>query len=82
MQLLRTIFIIILAYYIIRIVSRYVLPRLVAYFLKRTVRNMENQQKQTSSKTKKGEVNIKYQPDKKDVTKDVGEYIDYEEIKE
>ena len=82
MQLLRTIFIILLAYYIIRIMSRYVLPWFATYFLKRTFRNMGKQQPPPTSKKKTGEVDVTYRPKKKEVTKDVGEYIDYEEIEE
>ena len=82
MQLLRTIIIILLAYYIIRIMARYVLPWFAGYFLKRTFRNMGQQQHQQphSSGKKKGDVHVTYQPDKKEMTKDVGEYVDYEEI--
>lgn len=82
MQLLRTIFIIVLAYYIIRFVARYILPWIAKLMIKRTFKNMEQQQRPSSAKKKEGEINIDYQPDRKAMTKDLGEYVDYEEIKE
>ncbi len=78
MQLLRTILIIIIVYYAIKLFVRYVLPLLARYFIRRSVKNFEKQFH--PEERPPGEMNIKHPPEKKQRLDDLGEYIDYEEI--
>ncbi len=80
MQFLRTILIILIIYYVVRFFSREVLPFLAKYFIYRNIK--DNQKKQDNSKRKTGEVNIEYTPEKKEILDKLGEYTDYEEIKD
>jgi len=80
---LRTILIIILIYYGIQFVGKYILP----IFLKKMVRNFEDKVKQQQgyqeppAQTKEGETIIdKKPPPPKESGKKVGEYIDFEEV--
>ncbi len=78
MQVLRTIIIIILVYYAIKLFARYVLPLMAKYFIRRSVKNFEKQFHPEDKPS--GEMNIKHSPEKKQNLDDLGEYIDYEEI--
>ncbi|MDP3314220.1 DUF4834 family protein [Lutibacter sp.] len=84
MGLLRTIAIIIIVYYVFTFLSRIFLP----IFFKKVVENVEkkykeqqNQQHQTT-KGKVGETVIDKKPNLKESSNEVGEYVDYEEIKD
>ncbi|MEZ5083092.1 MAG: hypothetical protein R2750_06560 [Bacteroidales bacterium] len=77
MQLLRTILIIIIVYYLFKLFVRYVMPYIARYFIRRTVRNFENQHQSQQSP---GEINVEKTPPKKKPLDDLGEYVDYEEI--
>lgn len=77
--LLKTLLIIILFY----TVFKYVLRLLAPFFLRSIARKMErqfHQQTPPSNTQKEGEVSIDKMPQKESSNKDVGEYIDYEEI--
>lgn len=83
MGLLRTILIILLIYYGLKIISRYVLP----FFLKRFINNVQNRANQQYANSQKeqnvkvGETVIDKKPNKANQSNDsVGEYVDYEEI--
>ena len=87
MTLIRTILIFILIYYAFRIIVRYLLP----YFAKRWVQKaQENFQRQQGyvdpeeAKEREGEVNIKSKPttSPENSKKDLGDYVEFEEIKE
>jgi len=80
MQLLRTLLIIIIIYYLAKLFARYVLPLIARYFIKRTV-NKFNQAQQPRQK-KEGEINVESKPEKKQVSDEMGEYVDYEDINE
>lgn len=80
MQILRTILIIILIYYGVKLFARYVLPLLARYFIRRSQKAYQKQHEQP--KKKMGEMNVEYQPEKKKEMNDLGEYIDYEELKD
>lgn len=51
----------------------------IKYFLKKAVKNMTNQ---GNPNRKEGEVTVEYKNDNKKFNSDIGEYVDYEEIKE
>jgi len=77
MQLLRTILIIVIVYYLIRLFFRYVLPWVARYFIHRSQKNFEEQYRQ---RRKKEDININYTPNQKKKKDELGEYIDYEEV--
>tara|TARA_R110002096_G_scaffold145914_5_gene304098 strand:- start:5368 stop:5625 length:258 start_codon:yes stop_codon:yes gene_type:complete len=84
MGLLRTIFIIVLVYYIFKILSRIFAPFLVKYAAKKAGERFggqfQGQSKQEQVK-KEGEISIdKMPPKSKSSNNDVGDYVDYEEI--
>jgi len=77
MQLLRTILIIIIAYYLIKFFMRYLMPWLLRYF----IRKSQRQYQQAEQKHRKnGDVHIDYGAEKKGSKDSLGEYVDYEEI--
>ena len=86
MGLLRTIAILIIVYYIFKFFSKYIAP----IFLKKVIRNVEKkyreqQQNQYNSTTdgKVGETVIEKKPSvNNEGNKNVGEYVDYEEVKD
>ena len=80
MQFLRTILIIIIVYYLIKLAVRYLLPLWARYFIKKTQAKMQNQYQEPQKK--EGEISIDYAPKKKKSGDELGDYIDYEDIKE
>ncbi len=78
MGLLRTIAILIIIYYAIKIIGRYIMP----LFIKKVVSNVEKKYKQQQETTGKvGETVIAKKPPKtKETNKNVGDYVDYEDI--
>jgi len=87
MGLLRTILIILIVTYIIRLFARYILPALFFNFMDDKAREFAKQHKkeyQRSQRAKKreGEVSIDYAPQNEKKNKSrPGVYIDYEEVK-
>ena len=87
MGLLKTIAILIIIYYVIKFFSRYIAP----IFLKKVINNVEKkfkeqQQQQYPQDQTAGEVGetviAKKPTQPKESNKDVGDYVDYEEIKD
>mgnify|MGYP002629261450 CR=1 FL=1 len=89
MALIRTILIFILIYYAFRVITRFILP----YFAKRWVQKaQENFQRQQGyvdpEESKKREGEVKVNPESKSTSnkdgskKDLGDYVDFEEINE
>ncbi|MDG5491897.1 DUF4834 family protein [Psychroserpens sp. SPM9] len=81
----RTILIILLVYYGIKILSRFFAPYLVRYMSKKVQQKFEGQfqqqQNQRQTQQKEGETVIDKMPENNSASnKKVGEYIDYEEI--
>ncbi|HZW63878.1 MAG TPA: DUF4834 family protein [Flavobacteriaceae bacterium] len=82
---LKTILIILLIYYGIRIVTRFFAPFILKYLSKKVEKRFGQQfgnpyrDEQTTSK-KEGEVSIDKMPQQSKSNKNVGEYVDYEEI--
>lgn len=77
--LAKTILIIVLGYTIFKYVMRLLAP----LFLRSIARKMERQFHQnvpTSQPQKEGEISIDKSPKKQSSNKDVGEYVDYEEV--
>ena len=84
--LFRIILIILLIYYGLKILSRLFAPLLLKYIAKKAEERFGGQFGQFQQKTqhdtrkKEGEVTIENMPNTKTSNKDVGEYVDYEEI--
>ena len=88
MGLLRTLAIIVIVYYVIKIIGRYILPLFVGKIVDNVEKKMREQQQQFNNQQQKsagkvGDTVIEKKPsDYKEGNKNVGEYVDYEEIKE
>jgi len=85
MGLLRTIAIIIIVYYAFKFIGKYIMP----LFLKRVVKNVEKKMREQQENQYKeeagniGETVIAKKPQTtKESNKDVGDYVDYEEVKD
>jgi len=79
---LRTLFIIAVVYYGIRLFSRYILPMLVDKGLKNMQQKMQDQQRQNRSSARPpGDVTIEGNPQRgKNNGQIKGEYVDFEEV--
>ncbi|MCK5400998.1 MAG: DUF4834 family protein [Flavobacteriaceae bacterium] len=82
---IRTILILILIYYGVKILSRLFAPVLMRFVAKKAEQRFgqqfNQQQKQQQSAQKEGEISIDKTPKQnKTSNKNVGEYVDYEEI--
>ena len=79
---LRTLFIIIIVYYGIRFVTRYLLPILVDKGLKNMQQKMQDQQRQNQRSTRPpGDVTIEYNNRTgKNSSQTKGDYVDFEEV--
>jgi len=88
MALLRTILIIIIVTYIIRLFTRYILPAMFFNFMDDKAREFARQQKKQyhraqQAKKREGEVSIDYSPQNSNKNKPKnGVYVDYEEVKD
>jgi sortase (surface protein transpeptidase) len=85
--LLRVFLIFALVYLVLKILFRYIFPVLLTKFISRKMKEMtkkaQNFQNQQQNRKNVGEVTIEYEPSaKKQFSKDSGEYIDFEEIKD
>ncbi|TYB73108.1 DUF4834 family protein [Bizionia gelidisalsuginis] len=89
MGILKTILFILLFYYGYKIVSRLFAPMIMRYFSKKVqekfgaqFKDFANQQKQQKQQTKEkeGEITIDKMPQNSTSNKNVGEYVDYEEV--
>lgn len=84
--LVRTILIILLIYYGLKILSKLFAPLLLKYIAKKAGEKFGGQFGQfqqpppQNTRKKEGEVTIDKMPNTKTSNKDVGEYVDYEEI--
>jgi len=79
---LRTLLIIVLIYYAIRFISRYILPLLVDKGLKNMQQKMQDQQRQSQRSTRPpGEVTIEYnKKNGNNASQTKGDYVDFEEV--
>ena len=84
MGLLRTIAIILIVYYVFKFISKYILPLFVQKIVKDVQKKYnEQQQNQYNENTGKvGETVIAKKPNEPESNKDVGDYVDYEEVKD
>ncbi|HFS68198.1 MAG TPA: DUF4834 family protein [Flavobacteriia bacterium] len=81
MGLLRTIFIILIVYYIFTFIARLAFPHLINRFAKNMEAKMREQQNYSNQQESKiGETVIDKKPQNKTSNDSVGEYVDYEEV--
>ncbi|MDP3352811.1 MAG: DUF4834 family protein [Flavobacteriaceae bacterium] len=83
LALLRLLFIVLLIYYILKIIGRIFFPILVKKMVSKAEQRMRDQQQkqyQNTTETKVGETVIDKKPQQSKTDKNVGEYIDYEEV--
>ena len=81
--LLRWLFIVLLIYYILKIIGRIFFPLLFKKMVRKAEQRMRDQQQkqyQNTTETKVGETVIDKKPQQSKTDKNVGEYIDYEEV--
>lgn len=83
-DVLETILIILLVYFGFKLLIKWFGPLLLKYFLRKMGKRFEQQfkkQQRPSSREEEGKVSIDKKPkNRRTSNKDVGEYIDYEEI--
>ena len=77
----RTLFIIAIIYFGIRLITRYIMPMLVDKGLKNMQQKMQNQQRQQQPSRPEGDVTVeKKQANDTKSTSTKGDYIDFEEV--
>lgn len=79
---LRTLIIIAIIYFAIRLFTRYVLPLILQNKIKEMQQKMQEQQRQQQSSGKRdGDVTIEYDQKRDNIrNRDDGEYVDFEEV--
>ena len=79
---LKTLFIILLIYYGIRLITRYLLPILIDKGMKNMQQKIQNQQRQNQPTTRPpGEVTVEYNKNTgKNNSQIKGDYVDFEEV--
>jgi hypothetical protein len=85
MGFIRIIIILVLTYYLIRIIMRYVVPLLFGNYVNRKMNDFSgqsNRRQNTNDRKKEGEITVNYTPQDGKKSKERGEYIEYEEIKD
>ena len=80
MGLLRTLLIILVVYYGLKLVARYVFPYLLKRAVSKVQKNMNSQHTQQEDKSKVGQTTVNYKPKTSSGNSKPGEYIDFEEI--
>jgi len=82
-RFIRVILIILIIYYLVKLISRFVIPFLFKRYAKNINENTGKRKNQNYRKKKEGEVTIDYTPkEKKHFDKNSGEYIDFEEVED
>lgn len=77
----RTLLIIAVIYFGIKLISRYVLPMLIDKGVKNMQQKMQNQQRQNEPSRPEGEVTIeKNKSNTNNSAKNKGDYVDFEEV--
>lgn len=89
MQIIRTILIILLVYYGFKFMFRFLFPFLLTRWVTKKTQQFQQQNQFTDAekvkefaKQKEGEVKIKATKANKPETDGIGDYVDYEEVKE
>jgi len=81
MQFLETVLIIILIYFAVKILLRFLTPYIMKYFAKKITKRFGGSPNTKQPNKKEGSISIdKTPPQSKKSNNSVGEYVDYEEI--
>ena len=79
----RTIFIIVVIYYVLKVIGRFVAPMIIKKAASKFEERFKNQQQSAEPKEKVGETTIDKKPNASKTSNDsVGEYVDFEEVDE
>lgn len=76
----RTLAIIAIIYFGIKLITRYVMPILIDKGVKNMQQKMQNQQRQQQAKRPEGEVTIEKNKANRGFSSDKGDYVDFEEV--
>ncbi|OFY54119.1 MAG: hypothetical protein A2Y87_10410 [Bacteroidetes bacterium RBG_13_46_8] len=82
---LRIILILVLVYYLVRIITRYLVPFLLGNYVNRKMNDYSDRSgrpQNTGGRKKEGEITVESAPQEEKKQKDRGVYTDYEEIKD
>lgn len=83
MGLIKTIFTILIIYYSFRIIFRIFVPLVLKYFLNKAQKRTNTYTRTNHSyEEKEGSVHVSKPKQKEPSSKNVGEYVDFEEVKE
>ena len=88
MGLLRTILILFIIFYVVRLFTRYILPALFYNYMDDKMKEFSKQQQkqrqrqQQKAQEHEGEVTIDYSPQDKNKKPSKGDYVDYVEVKD
>jgi hypothetical protein len=87
MALLRTILILFIIFYVVKLFTRYILPSLFVNYMDKKMgefsKQRNKQQQKEQSKKREGEVTIDYNPGNSSKDKpSKGDYVDYVEVKD
>ena len=77
-SLLRTLVVIVVAYYLFKVLFRYIVPMLFRLLIKKYTSGSASQRKQK----KEGEISVDAPPKSSTENDNLGEYVDFEEIEE
>ena len=80
MGLIKTILIIMLVYYVLKIVARMAFPHIMKKAMEKMESKMREQQGKNQQNVKVGETIIDKKPNTKSSNNSVGEYVDFEEV--
>lgn len=81
MSFLRTILIILLVYYAVKLIARYMAPIIIKRAASKFEERVKQQQQSTTNQSKVGETVIDKKPNSKSNSgNSVGEYVDFEEV--
>jgi len=85
MGFIKIILILVLFYYGVRIITKYLLPLLLGNFVNRKMNDFQDQsgrQAKTKGRKREGEVTVDYAPQEEKKQNNRGDYVEYEEIKD
>lgn len=82
MGFLKTLFFIMVVYYSIRVILRIVAPFLIKYLFKKAQKNTFSNQNTNQRPPEEGKVHVSKSKEKVSSSKNVGEYVDFEEVDE
>jgi hypothetical protein len=79
---LKTLFFIMVVYYSIRVILRIIAPFLIKYLFKKAQNSTFSNQNNNQRPPQEGKVHVSKSNEKPSTKKNVGEYIDFEEVDE